>query len=342
MKRRGAIKSRPSKRFLRVAEFGAAARAAWPSSPFRLRPIALSIGPLARISWQGGCAARPIIFGCTFLTRRSRTRSSSLSAIRRARSRRPAHEAKEAPLEARAPVAAEFGKPLSSKDAARVTKLLGPAAARVVSLSSRPFLQCSAPGGGRGAERSEALPPMDRKDFARFKWLWLKQVHDDLGLPRVAYQIAFHLADHLSWEKLEAWPSIETLAKKCGVTSRHVRDCLPSLEKKGHIRIRRGGAGPKSPNYYSLTPKSRPELAPETKSDDSGKGGTTVHPYEDRSMPLRVNCGSAKGEPQFQKGGTTVHPNNKKNNYRNLSAHAREAEANDDRPGGSTGFWALR
>ncbi len=179
---------------------------------------------------------------------------------------------------------------------------------------------------------------MDRKDFARFKWLWLKQVHDDLGLPRVAYQIAFHLADHLSWEKLEAWPSIETLAKKCGVTSRHVRDCLPSLEKKGHIRIRRGGAGPKSPNYYSLTPKSRPELAPETKSDDSGKGGTTVHPYEDRSMPLRVNCGSAKGEPQFQKGGTTVHPNNKKNNYRNLSAHAREAEANDDRPGGSTAF----
>lgn len=48
-----------------------------------------------------------------------------------------------------------------------------------------------------------------------------------------------------------AWPSVETLAKKTGLSTRQIRRILPELEKAGLVKIIPGG-GRKRTNLYQF------------------------------------------------------------------------------------------
>ena len=56
---------------------------------------------------------------------------------------------------------------------------------------------------------------------------------------------------HTNWSTGSAFPSIETIAKKSGISSRKIKDCLKDLEVAGYIRKEKRGRS----NLYTLREK---------------------------------------------------------------------------------------
>lgn len=106
------------------------------------------------------------------------------------------------------------------------------------------------------------------------------------------------LADYANPETGECWPSVETLAEKCRMTTRYLRTILNALQKDGEVK-RIHGAGQRTEtgatNRYVICGyqewiKQVKALKREGVNNDS--------PHDAQG----VNNGSARGEQEFRQG----------------------------------------
>jgi len=92
--------------------------------------------------------------------------------------------------------------------------------------------------------------------------------------------VAILLADYAN-EKGMAWPSVETLAKKSGLSTRQIQRVLPQIEGAGlMIKIRTGG-GRKCTHQYKFLHLGNPDNLssfPRRNGDNLSKKGDMVSP----------------------------------------------------------------
>ena len=99
-----------------------------------------------------------------------------------------------------------------------------------------------------------------------------------LDLPPNLKYVAIALADHAHDDGTEARPSQQYLAKKTGLSVRHVRRCLRELIERGVIRIDRPSAKGRATCYaFVLGGQPRPVKGNVGRSSESlGRSSTTV------------------------------------------------------------------
>ena len=111
--------------------------------------------------------------------------------------------------------------------------------------------------------------------------------------------ILLAIADHASDDGSDAWPSIETLAKKCRLSERTVQRSIKSLAQRGQIRVgwQQGG-----PAY--LGPRQRPNVYTVLMRGDN------LSPHADAG----VTNDAGRGDKQGDSGVTQLcHPNHPEN-----------------------------
>jgi len=113
--------------------------------------------------------------------------------------------------------------------------------------------------------------------------------------------ILLAIADHASDDGSDAWPSIETLAKKCRLSERTIQRAIKSLAERGQIRVGRQQGGPsylgprQRPNVYTIVMRGD-RLSPHADSgvtndavrgDKDGDSGVTqlCHPNHPENHP---------------------------------------------------------
>jgi hypothetical protein len=159
--------------------------------------------------------------------------------------------------------------------------------------------------------------------FAREKFLWLNQVRSDPELTPLAFMLAYVLADLVNEREGCAWPGVVHLASQCHVTEKGVKKVIRSLAERGHLSVE-AGIGRGRTNRYRWIIKLEDGRCISSASharNDRGerlsgrrdadqvpisrqKGATGVPPFDAE----KGNCGSEKGELEFQKRGTPVPP----------------------------------
>lgn len=98
------------------------------------------------------------------------------------------------------------------------------------------------------AERGFAQLPTYLLNLNRF-------LDADYRLSPVELLVLFHLA--ATWWKTDEdpFPSMATLANRCGVSQRQVQRAINALDKQGMVRrIRRSNGGIRASNAYSMAP----------------------------------------------------------------------------------------
>ncbi|MFN7106992.1 MAG: helix-turn-helix domain-containing protein [Brevundimonas sp.] len=124
--------------------------------------------------------------------------------------------------------------------------------------------------------RASKSSPIDPKQSARVKFVWLRQVFTDPATGHLSCRVAGLLIDHINRATGEAWPSQARLAEAAGVTPRAIQYGLQKLISGGHLKVRR---------KRGLTNRYQPLLKP-----------TNVR-SPDGSRP--TNAGSETDEPSF-------------------------------------------
>ena len=71
-------------------------------------------------------------------------------------------------------------------------------------------------------------------------WQILRSVMENNDVGGAAKLVALVLANYAN-EKGLAWPSIESLAEKTGLSTRQIQRLVPQIEKAGLLRITTGG-----------------------------------------------------------------------------------------------------
>jgi hypothetical protein len=80
-----------------------------------------------------------------------------------------------------------------------------------------------------------------------WRTVWEKSRHG-----KTALLVLLAIADHANANG-EAYPSVDSLAKKCGMKRRNLQITLSKLEQSGELSIKRnGGPYPKFPNLYCI------------------------------------------------------------------------------------------
>ena len=114
-----------------------------------------------------------------------------------------------------------------------------------------------------------------------------------------------------------AWPSIQTLATKTGISGRQVKRILPKLEKDGEIHIERSGPGRRRVHHYTFpkymngdTLSPFPKMSTYKKGDNLSKNGDALSPDPIRTKKKREivfssreqNMENPKPKPRLGKG----------------------------------------
>lgn len=101
------------------------------------------------------------------------------------------------------------------------------------------------------------------------------------------------LADFAN-DKGLAWPSIPTVARKTGLSTRQVKRVLPKLEEAGEIHIERSGPGRRRVHHYTFpkymngdTLSPFPKMSTYKKGDNLSKNGDTLSPDPIRTKKKR-------------------------------------------------------
>ena len=91
-----------------------------------------------------------------------------------------------------------------------------------------------------------------------------------------------------------AWPSIQTLATKTGISGRQIKRILPKLEEAGEIHIERSGPGRRRVHHYTFpkymngdTLSPFPKGSTYKKGDNLSKNGDTLSPDPIRTKKKR-------------------------------------------------------
>jgi hypothetical protein len=118
----------------------------------------------------------------------------------------------------------------------------------------------------RAAARKTGLPRRGhnrRRDFLEMREAFQWQILGDNIVRGIDAKVALAISLYLNredWElhsKLHAWPGIDTIAQKIGVSERSVRRSIGRLVMLGHFRLHVGGRGPGDPHHYIPQIKGR-------------------------------------------------------------------------------------
>jgi hypothetical protein len=94
---------------------------------------------------------------------------------------------------------------------------------------------------------------MSDHGFTTDRFNWLKQVLADHTLPPNAFRLAFAICTYVNRYTRFAFPEIETLAEKIGLSVRKTRALRARLIKSGHVTIKAGtGIGRGNVSHYSM------------------------------------------------------------------------------------------
>jgi hypothetical protein len=147
----------------------------------------------------------------------------------------------------------------------------------------------------RSSKPKRALGPMTEPARLRaLDWL-LHQVGARMADRPPAYvPVAHAIAMHFNDSDGRAYPSLETIAKLCGLARRTVRDMVDLLLTDDNIRIvERGEPGRGHPTIYAIVIKPLP--------DDVAEARRRVALREDRRKRAKADA------PVIAKNGATVH-----------------------------------
>ncbi len=110
-------------------------------------------------------------------------------------------------------------------------------------------------------------------------WKILRSVMENNDVGGAAKLVALVLANYAN-EKGLAWPSIESLAEKTGLSKRQLQRIVPQIEKAGLLRITTGGGRKRTHRYQFTQIENSDNLSsfPQRNGDNLSKKGDTMSP----------------------------------------------------------------
>jgi hypothetical protein len=143
-------------------------------------------------------------------------------------------------------------------------------------------------------------------DFTRHQREWLLQVTKDKSLPASCTRLASLLAlEYMNRTKLCAWPTVPTLAKALGVTTRAVTNQIGWLVEAGHLRVDHD-RGRGHSNFYRWQLKGAENLPDAEVLENRNRGSGKTNAKEESRFKKTGTATSSKPEPPFQKTRTEV------------------------------------
>jgi DNA-binding MarR family transcriptional regulator len=95
--------------------------------------------------------------------------------------------------------------------------------------------------------------PDQLHDNRRPPAIWLHRAIDDMALDPYEFRVYCHLCRRAGANG-RAWPGMQSIAAKCGMSKRKVVDCLKALHQRGMIEVeRRDSQTSRDTNIYTLT-----------------------------------------------------------------------------------------
>lgn len=95
----------------------------------------------------------------------------------------------------------------------------------------------SAHGRGREKKQDAHASGAATKAFTSLKLDWLDQVHSDLALAASHLRVAFYLAQRMNAGTGNCYPSQDTIADACGITTKQVANAVAVLRASGHLTV---------------------------------------------------------------------------------------------------------
>ena len=110
-------------------------------------------------------------------------------------------------------------------------------------------------------------------------WQTMDWVLDHQGVGGNVKLVAILLANFANDQGL-AWPSIETLAKKTGLSRRQIQRILPQIEKAGLVQISKGGGRKQSHRYQFMCEANGDKMSsfPQGNNDNLSQNGDILSP----------------------------------------------------------------
>lgn len=130
----------------------------------------------------------------------------------------------------------------------------------------------------------------------RTVFAWLNQVVNDPELPGSAFKVGYVISQHINEETGEAWPGLDTIAEKIGMSEGTAFAGVRSLSARGHLHVTPGRRGSGYSNRYRLIVKpqgntQKPELSKSRKAQ----------PPEFSSSVAKAQLSDEKAQPAEQK-----------------------------------------
>ena len=115
-------------------------------------------------------------------------------------------------------------------------------------------------------------------------WEIVAWVFDNPSVRGTVKLVALTLANYAN-EKGIAWPSVETLAKKTGISTRQIQRILPKIEEAGLLKITTGGGRTQTHRYQFPYVGNSANLSsfPQRNGDNLSKKGVTMSPDPTRT-----------------------------------------------------------
>jgi len=94
-----------------------------------------------------------------------------------------------------------------------------------------------------------------KTDFTRQQFEWLDQVLGDPKRPASAFLVAYLISRHINRETREAWPSLNYIADKTGLSKTTVIKAVEFLNARGHLKVTPGQPGRGKSSCYATVLK---------------------------------------------------------------------------------------
>jgi hypothetical protein len=172
-------------------------------------------------------------------------------------------------------------------------------------------------------------------DFTRHQREWLLQVTKDTSLPASCTRLASLLAlEYMNRTKLCAWPTVPTLAKALGVTTRAVTNQIGWLVEAGHLQVDHD-RGRGHSNLYRWRLKHAENRPGGDVLENENRGSGKTNEKEEFRFKKTGTATSSKPEPPFQKTRTEVPTEPSEEPNEKPTEEPSEGTPAKSRPGGS-------
>ena len=127
------------------------------------------------------------------------------------------------------------------------------------------------------------------------------------GLPTARKMVLLVLANHVNKQSGKTYPSVDTIARKSGLSRRSVQKFLKDFVSEGVLEITGYVKGGRSPRVYAIDILRAEELYPPTPGNRSPKRESPAQVYKVASEP-RGAAHDARGANDGKKGRKTPAP----------------------------------